>query len=168
MEKRRMVLRMMLGAAGLPALPGGDSDRAAAQGAVYLIQEAGLRMGYGFEWSPAGPRCAQLDDDLTVIAAEAAVERGSCGPSLREKPRAVLGCLHGTFREAPKGSGLRRHEWLTALAGMLYIHRRSRLAGSNLRNRFRALMPGLAAHGRIALAALADHGLLGPEPAEAE
>jgi hypothetical protein len=68
MNRQQIALGLVLERAGIPASVTSFDDRLAVQKAVYLLQEGGVHLGYGYRWYLRGPYSPSLTEDLFTLA----------------------------------------------------------------------------------------------------
>lgn len=127
MRSDLMALRLILEELGVPAEIGSLDDRKRVQKAVYLVQEAGLGLGYSYGWYLYGPYSTQLTSDYYALDAE----RRSLGAEA-PKYKLVASAKSSVDRVRPLmevptsiGDQLTLEDWLELLASYHFLRRSS-------------------------------------------
>lgn len=68
MDNQQIGLALSLKAAGIPVSTAKFDDRLIVQKTVYLLQQAGVELGYSFRWYLRGPYSPAAADDLFTLA----------------------------------------------------------------------------------------------------
>ena len=111
MDKQQIGLMLALDAVKVRLYLRSFNDRLIIQKAVYLIQKAGLDLGYNFRWYLRGPYSSALTRDAFALAAE--LQHGETehqGWRLDKSSKSRLGGLRKLFSISPASKRARRLE----------------------------------------------------------
>ncbi len=121
MDRQQIGLKLTLDALGLPLRLDSFDDRMALQKTIYLCQQAGVHLGYRYNWYLRGP----YSPDLTRDAFELKAEQGSGfddttgwnldGPSIHRLKK-----INPLLESHPESQ---RPRWLELLASVLFLKR---------------------------------------------
>lgn len=118
-------------------------ERIAIQKVVCLTQEAGLQLGYSFNWYVRGPYSPVLAADYYQIAgARDTVEHDAQRFTLTEAAQSAVNKV-ATVLNAPAGVMLQRVHWLELLASIVFLNRRYRLSLDATRQKIQMSKAGL-------------------------
>jgi uncharacterized protein YwgA len=76
MNRQQIALKLALADGDLEVSTATFEDRLVTQKVVYLLQKAGVHLGYPFQWYLRGPYSSDLSADIYSLAAESAPNRG--------------------------------------------------------------------------------------------
>ncbi len=111
MDKQQIGLILALNAVDVPLRLRSFDQRLIVQKAVYLIQKAGLDLGYNFTWYLRGPYSSALTRDAFALAAELqSGETEHQGWRLDKSSKSRLDGLQGLFSVSPVSKRARRLE----------------------------------------------------------
>jgi hypothetical protein len=149
-------LKLALDALGVPITPETFSDRLLLQKATYLVQAAGVQLGYRYSWYLKGPYSPELTRDYFRLTADTTIARGyQIRDDLQQAVERVAQNSH-----PPDGSGLSRPEWLELLASLHYLMRRLGKSPDEAAEVIHLSKPRLYAHVAAGREALLAAGLL--------
>jgi uncharacterized protein YwgA len=120
MNREQVALGLTLKAAEIPISVDSFHERLTVQKAVYLLEQAGLDLGYPFNWYIRGPYSSPLAGDLYALvdAGTSELARYKLTHLTREKIRKVS-ALWANKSDAKVG----RARWLELLASVLFLIR---------------------------------------------
>jgi uncharacterized protein YwgA len=116
-EKRLLLLKLVLDELGVPVDPSSLDSRKSMQKAVYLAQAMNVPLGYRFNWYVMGPYSPMLTEDYYNPTLQSA-EDGEA--ALRSDIKARLKQLQ-VLIDSPSGEGIPRTDWLELLASWHYL-----------------------------------------------
>jgi hypothetical protein len=130
MDLQQIRLGLVLKEAGVPVDVRTFDGRLTLQKSGYLLQRAGVPLGYHFNWYLRGPYSPDLTDDVfTLAAAErsepAELDQWKLDPQSQEIVAGVKDLFTDAFRR-----GLQAPRWLELLASTLFLVR-TRQASAN-------------------------------------
>ena len=133
MNRARILLKLVLEEAGLhtPELTT-FRDRLRLQKLVYIVQMAGLDLGYRYNWYLRGPYCPGLTRDAFLLKEEiAAGEDAFANYELSKEAQKTLCAAKAIWRpeEVP---GSPSNEWLELLASLHYLKNVAYWPGNNV------------------------------------
>lgn len=135
-------------------------DRIALQKTVCLAQEAGLQMGYSFNWHVRGPYSSALSNDYYQLAAPSnPVEKYVKRYELTSTARTALEKVKKAI-EPPKNVSLGRVHWLELLASIAFLMRRYQMSKAEAQEKIRVSKPALYPYFAKAYAKLKTVGLV--------
>jgi hypothetical protein len=121
MNRQQILLALALAEAGIPVRVGQFEERLLLQKAVYLLQEAGVHLGYRYRWYLRGPYSTDLASDVFFLASQgASVEQELASWQLDSESKAHIGRLKTLFSGQALGELVKR---LELLASVLYLVR---------------------------------------------
>lgn len=137
-----------------------QEDRIEIQKLICLVQEAGLQLGYSFNWYVRGPYSPGLTSDYYQIASKSeAVEADSQNYTLSEPARnAVQRVAH--IATPPPQANLPRVFWLELIASIAFLIRRYRMSREAAEAKIKLSKPYLAPHFNAGYQTLAGAGFL--------
>ncbi|WP_128892925.1 hypothetical protein [Erythrobacter sp. HKB08] len=100
-------------------------DRIGIQKVVCLVQEAGLQLGYSYNWYVRGPYSPSLASDYYALAQNGA-ENGGQKLVLTDFAKSVVQKVRPLL-DPPEEFTLGRVYWLELLASILYLRKRLRM-----------------------------------------
>ncbi len=101
MDRQQIALKLAMDGVGLNVRMSDFHDRLILQKAVYLIQAAGVHLGYHFRWYIKGPYCSDLADDGFCVAAElTSGDNQSSGWALDQASQKVLANIKPVFQNS--------------------------------------------------------------------
>lgn len=121
MDRQQISLRLTLDALGLPLRLDSFAERMALQKTIYLCQQAGVHLGYRYNWYLRGPYSPQLTRDAYELKAE----QGSgfddtTGWNLDAASLQKLQKIRPLWQSRPEPE---RPRWLELLASVLFLKR---------------------------------------------
>lgn len=121
MEKAQVALKLLLDATGVGPDISTVARRKAVQKCVYLVQCAGIRLGYHYNWYVKGPYSPALTRDYYALAERLGTplddsDQYSLNDAQKEKIDAIRPLL-----KAPEGVDLDAPEWLELLASLHFL-----------------------------------------------
>lgn len=130
MNRELVSLKLVLDELGVkPSISTSDNCKR-VQGAIYLLQAAGLHLGYSYSWPLKGPYsrklaidCLALDDEMAGLSDEGATEPPPELPNTRLRRPLIK--LIGRIRPVltpPAGVDLDDASWMWLLASLLYLY----------------------------------------------
>lgn len=138
------VLSRVFNQLGFPGINMVDfQDRLRYQKIVYLMQNFGLSLGYGYSWYVRGPYSPDLTKDLFTISNDPSIF--SHGRDLKFKEEAAVVSKIGAFKKI-LGEDLKDPLFLEVLASMVFIkkaHREKKLGNDELKTLLLTLKPRL-------------------------
>lgn len=160
MESRHIALALALEAADLDFSIASRNDRMRVQKAVYLIQAAGVRLGYRHGWYVYGPYSPAMTQDYYAV--DEMIQNGTFSTSGWHLTRAALDSIE-RVRDAfapPAESGLEQPQWLELLASILFLVRESSYELDQAVSTVERRKPHLQGEGKHAIKVLKACGLL--------
>ena len=123
MDLQQIRLGLVLKKTGVPLNVRTFDGRLTLQKSGYLLQRAGVPLGYHFNWYLRGPYSPDLTDDFFTLATAERAESGELDEwRLDSKSQEIVSRLKGLFDNAfARGSGAAR--WLELLASALFLVR---------------------------------------------
>ncbi len=149
----------------LSRLPAGNSitsidDRIAIQKAVCLTQEAGLPLGYSFNWYVRGPYSPSLASDYYQLASSRqSTEASARGLTLADSALRAIDRV-SAVSNVPSGVHLDRVRWLELLASIAFLRRRHRLNDAATRRKLEVSKPDLYPYYNQAVRSLSEAGFV--------
>lgn len=151
------ILKLVLDELGMSTSITTMNDRIAIQKAVCMVQEAGLQLGYSFNWYVRGPYSPSLASDYYNLSSM----KGGAGKNLVLADFAKLAVEKiKPLISPPADVPLQQVFWMELLASIAYLRRRLRLSDEATRNKIELSKPNLFPHYERARDALASEGLL--------
>ena len=133
-------------------------ERIALQKVVCLTQEAGLQLGYGFNWYVRGPYSPALASDYYQLAgARGDVEAQAQQFILTETAQAAVDKVARVLNP-PAGTPLDRVRWLELVASISFLTKRYRLSLEATRQKIQTSKPTLAPYFDSAVGSLNQAG----------
>jgi hypothetical protein len=137
-----------------------QDDRIAIQKLICLVQEAGLQLGYSFNWYVRGPYSPGLTSDYYQIASKRdAVEADAQNYALSEPAREAVQRVANVATPPPQAN-LPKVLWLELVASIAFLVRRYRLSKEAAEAKIRSSKPYLAPHFNVGYQALSGAGFL--------
>lgn len=128
MDLQQIRLGLVLRETGVPVSVRSFADRLIMQKTGYLLQQAGVSLGYHFSWYLRGPYSPDYTDDVFALAG-AGAEAGELDEWKLDPPSlGVVGRVKGLFQSARRRGDAAR--WLELLASALFLIR-TRQANAN-------------------------------------
>lgn len=124
MDERQIGLALALKEAGVSSNMAGFDSRLILQKAVYLLEEAGIRLGYSYNWYLRGPYSPGLTRDLYDLKSNTTDVEGWV---LDEDSKTAAHRLRSLFIMAPEESLASMASRLELLASLHYLARRGKL-----------------------------------------
>lgn len=155
MTEQTTILHLVLDRLGLGNSIATIDDRIAIQKAVCLIQEAGLQLGYSYNWYVRGPYSPALASDYYQLAGDGAANPD--GLVLTPFAVGVVTKVESVFN-TPPNVPLTRVHWLELLASIVFLKKRYRLTDEAVRAKIAASKPNLLPYFENALPALRQAG----------
>jgi uncharacterized protein YwgA len=143
-EERCIALKLLLDELDVPTEIASVADRKRIQKSIYLLQPAGLDLGYRFGWYLMGPYSPSLTRDYYDLAASLGEgEEDFKGMTLR---RPVLQSLEKVkpLLAVPQGVPLDQASWLELVASVHYLQRVRGLDENAADDRLQAEKPELS------------------------
>jgi uncharacterized protein YwgA len=120
MNRSQILLSLVLNEAGVPISVDEFDNRLLVQKSVYLLQQAGVQLGYPYSWYVRGPYSSRLASDLFYLAEMEGDESQVLGAyTLGEKTRNIVSKIKEFF--AQPGSLAERAKELELLASVLFL-----------------------------------------------
>lgn len=151
------VLKLVLNELGMGATISTMDERIEIQKAICMVQEAGVQLGYSYNWYVRGPYSPALAADYYSLAH--AEQRPAQNLILTDVARDVVSKVKNLMN-VPPTFPLPRVYWLELLASVLYLRKRLRLSEAASETKIRNSKPALYNYMHIANAALRHAGLL--------
>ena len=158
MDPRLSVLHRILESVGITPDVSSLSARKQIQKAIYLVQEAGLRLGYAYGWYVRGPYSRTLAHDYYAMAAATSLGE-SVGAELRDDVIERLQPIK-KISAPPPGSPLAPAEWLELVASVHFLRTSRRLDDHGVDGVLQREKATLAPFRAAAVSALQEAGLL--------
>lgn len=136
------------------------SDRIALQKVVCLTQEAGLQLGYSFNWYVRGPYSPSLASDYYQLAAERDAVEGEAKKFVLTDMALTAVNKVAAVLDAPNGIPLNRVQWLELIASIAFLLKRYRLSVDAARKKIELSKPQLAPHFDVAVSRLGEANFL--------
>lgn len=122
MNRNQIILSLVLNATEVPISVQDFGARLTVQKAVYLLQEAGIEMGYPYTWYIRGPYSSRLAEDLSYLADLEQLETEEVKAyTLGEKTRAIVDRVKELV--APRLEPGARAKQLELVASVLFLIR---------------------------------------------
>ena len=122
MNRNQISLSLVLGASEVPISVQDFGSRLMVQKAIYLLQQAGIEMGYPYSWYIRGPYSSRLADDLFYVADLEKDEAEELKAyTLGEKTRAIVERVKNLL--APDKGARERAKHLELVASVLFLIR---------------------------------------------
>ena len=142
MENREIALKLVLDAIGEATSISNVADRLRLQKSVYLAQEMGIPLGYGYSWYVKGPYSPALTQDYynlnaSLAAGDDATNDQKLHPELVERAEIVKRLLANPL------DANRKPDWFEALCSLHFLMRTSRHDFVAAREKMRKLKPHL-------------------------
>ena len=143
MAQQTTVLQLVLNELGLENAISTINERIALQKVVCLVQEAGLQLGYSYNWYMRGPYSPSLASDYYQIAADQkGIDQDAAKFTLTAPARAAVKKVEGLLNP-PQDVSLDRVGWLELLASIAFLKRRYRLPPEAAKNKIESSKPTL-------------------------
>jgi len=121
MNRQQILLALALEEAGIPVRVGQFNERLLLQKGVYLLQEAGVHLGYRYRWYLRGPYSTDLASDVFFLAGQmASVRQELTGWQLDVESKGRIAALKALFGGQTLKALVKR---LELLASVLYLVR---------------------------------------------
>src|SRR6266516_1363166 len=121
MNRQQILLALALEEAGIPVRVGQFDERLLLQKGVYLLQEAGVHLGYHYRWYLRGPYSTDLASDVFFLAGhKETVGHELSGWQLDDQSKENISRLRALLTENPLAHLARR---LELLASVLFLIR---------------------------------------------
>lgn len=154
------VLQLVLGRLQLGNSISTIDDRIALQKVVCLTQEAGLQLGYSFNWYVRGPYSPALASDYYQLAgARQAVESEAKKFVLTDAASAAINKV-AAILDVPQGVALGRVQWLELAASIAFLMKKHRLGLHAAKTKIEKSKPQLWPHFDMAADRLRQAGFL--------
>lgn len=158
MAEQTTILQLIFNHLGLENSISTMSDRIALQKLVCLTQEAGLQLGYSFNWYIRGPYSPGLASDYYQISSQKkATEEEAKKYVLREQALAALGKVRAVIN-VPMGVGLDRVGWLELLASVVFLKNRYQMSWPAVSAKIQSSKPLLFPYFDVARQTLVNSG----------
>lgn len=120
MNRSQVLLSLVLNEAGVPVSVEEFDNRLLVQKAVYLLQQAGVQLGYPYNWYVRGPYSSRLAGDLFYLAEMEKDESQEIESyALGGKTRQIVAKVKGLLDKA--GNLSERAKELELLASVLFL-----------------------------------------------
>ena len=129
MDLQQIRLGLVLREAGVPIDVRSFANRLILQKAGYLLQQAGISLGYHFSWYLRGPYSPDYTDDVFALAGAGAESSELEKWKLDPPSLSVLERVKGLFQSA-RQKGNTAH-WLELLASALFLIRTRQVSASD-------------------------------------
>lgn len=160
MDQRQHALILCLKEVGVAPKIESMEDRIKIQKAIYLIQEAGVQLGYHYSWYIRGPYCTSLADDYYKISEDVNGNDGSeSDRKLAGWASDALDAKKGVF-DAHQEAGLEPAYWLELIASLHFLLHRSGYDEERAAEEIDKRKPHLAGKAKYGLQALKEYDLL--------
>jgi hypothetical protein len=158
MAEQTTVLQLVLDYLQMGSTISTMDDRIAIQKVVCLTQEAGLPLGYGYNWYVRGPYSPGLAADYYQVARlRNSVEAEAKQFTLTASALAAVEKVKRVM-SVPQGVGLDRVQWLELVASIAFLIKRYRLGRQAAAEKIQVSKPLLYPHFNAAYAALQTAG----------
>lgn len=128
MDERQIGLALTLKELGVSSDVSGFNSRLILQKTVYLLEEAGIRLGYSFNWYLRGPYSPGLTRDLYDLNASS---EDVADWELDKDSTAVAQRIRGLIEGAPGENPATKARRLELFASVRYLASRNRLNPAN-------------------------------------
>lgn len=160
MADQLAVLHLVLNHVGLGADISTRDKRIELQKVVCLAQEAGLGLGYSYNWYVRGPYSPGLTSDYYQLSADTeSIAQSAASLELNSAAKSVLAGVKELLT-VPENVSLQRVFWLELLASIIFLRRRYRYNSEQARVKISSDKPSLAQYYDAAVSALSERGLL--------
>ena len=158
MAEQTTVLKLVLDELQLANSISTINDRIALQKVVCLTQEAGLQLGYGYNWYMRGPYSPSLASDYYQLASDhQAVAAKAQGFTLTSSAMRAVAKVASVLK-APNDVPLQQVYWLELLASVAFLRRRYRFNAQATKAKIESSKPQLAPYFDRAMATLTAAG----------
>jgi uncharacterized protein YwgA len=155
MDRKLVALKLLLEEVGIKPSTGKHTDRKDMQKAICLMQEAGIDLGYNFNWYKEGPYSPVLTDDYYNLTKQNKV--GLPNYSLVEKTKEKLAKIRSIFDKDL--SIKKRSDWLELVASVCFLLNKG-YTSSEVKKIFEDQKPHLASYTVLAEKKLREVGLV--------
>lgn len=160
MADQTTVLQLVLNELGVANNISTQDERIAIQKLVCLTQEAGLQMGYGFNWYVRGPYSPSLTSDYYQIAStRETVETDATKFVLLQSAKDAVGKV-AMVKEVPAAVALPDVLWLELVASVAFLMRKYRYGVEAAREKIQNTKPALAPYFDVGHQRLLEVGIL--------
>jgi uncharacterized protein YwgA len=161
MADQTTVLQLVLDDLGVGNNINTQEDRVGIQKLICLTQEAGLQLGYSFNWYVRGPYSPALTSDYYQIAsAKESVEADACKFVLSDAARNALAKVKSVMN-VPEGVLLPTVQWLELVASIAFLTKSYRFNRQQAENKIRESKAGLYPYFAQGYNALQTAGFVG-------
>ena len=161
MADQTTVLQLVLDNLGVGNDISTQDDRIAIQKLVCLAQEAGLQLGYSFNWYVRGPYSPALTSDYYQIASsQEAVETDASKFVLSVQAEGALARVKSAMNP-PQGVLLPSVRWLELIASIAFLVKRYRFSKEQASSKIQESKPNLHPYFEHGYNALQEAGFLG-------
>jgi len=124
MDERQIGLALALNELGVSSDVSEFDSRLILQKIVYLIEEAGIKLGYGFNWYLRGPYSPVLTRDLFDLAS---TKEDTAGWVLDSQSKAIASRLKPLLNNSSHSDGSSQSRRLELLASLHFLANRGRI-----------------------------------------
>lgn len=126
MNRRQIALKLALNDIGIPTKLDAFDDRLILQKTIYLLQQAGVPLGYHFSWYIRGPYCASLTSDAYESFLEETPSDWALSPELKNKIKTIKPLIDSLLFDSAKA--------LENLASVLFLLKTQQSDVSNIQS----------------------------------
>ena len=137
-----------------------QEDRISIQKLICLVQEAGLHLGYSFNWYVRGPYSPGLTSDYYQIASKSETVEADAQNYTLSQPASEAVQRVANIATPPAQVNLPKVYWLELVASIAFLMRRYRMSREAAEAKIQESKPYLAPHFNIGYQALAGAGFL--------
>lgn len=161
MDRGQIALKLSTDSLGLKFQIDDFRDRLILQKAVYLVQAAGVHLGYYYQWYLHGPYSPSLTRDEYAVAADISAGLDECkGWTLDTTSLDKLGRLSSMFNEPDRGKLARKLE-LLASVHFLTVHGETGVTPKTITETLQRFQKDFTEDEvKTALGELKEHGIL--------
>lgn len=160
MAEQTTVLQLVLNELQLDSSISTINDRITLQKVVCLAQEAGLQLGYGFNWYVRGPYSPSLASDYYQLAGSEEAAQAEAGRfHLTDAAKAAIAKVALIF-SVPQGVALDQVRWLELCASIAFLMKRYRLSAAAAKKKIELSKAPLAPYFDDALQKLNQAGFV--------
>jgi len=157
MDRKLVALELLLEEVGIKPSTGKHTDRKDMQKAICLMQEAGIDLGYNFNWYKEGPYSPVLTDDYYNLTKQNKSHPSSY--SLVEETKEKLAKIRSIFYTRNLSIKIKRSDWLELVASVCFLLNKG-YTSEEVKKIFEDQKPHLASHTELAEKKLREVGLV--------
>lgn len=160
MDASQVALKLVLDDLGVGADISTKSRRKTVQKAVYLVQAAGVDLGYRYNWYVMGPYSPALTRDYYALQQGIEASLDVTDDYELQAPVATVVADVMPILEPPAGVDLEQADWVELVASVHFLLTKQRRSEDDARLVINSQKPHVAPYFELALAELKSKGLL--------